>query len=84
MCQTIHGHFLAGYSFALTRLLLVFFAVRAGAAIVTVEDSDPRVVYNKPILPESICKGPPYNDECTGNWWYARALQLSLAEVDQR
>ncbi|EJD48945.1 hypothetical protein AURDEDRAFT_112692 [Auricularia subglabra TFB-10046 SS5] len=40
------------------------------ARLVIIDDFDPSIVYNKPVLPQEACKNNPGNDACEGNWWY--------------
>lgn len=45
-------------------------ACSARARLVIIDDFDPSIVYNKPVLPQEECANNPGNDACAGNWWY--------------
>ncbi|KZV78128.1 hypothetical protein EXIGLDRAFT_847790 [Exidia glandulosa HHB12029] len=49
---------------------LLFTRSFARAATVQIDDFDPRITYNTPILSQDICENRPDNYACAGNWWY--------------
>lgn len=39
------------------------------AALIRLDDFDPQITYNQPVLPQATCGNRPDNDACVGNWW---------------
>ncbi|KZW02939.1 hypothetical protein EXIGLDRAFT_759641 [Exidia glandulosa HHB12029] len=48
---------------------LLFFQSFVRADTVQIDDFDPRITYNTPILSQDTCGGQPGNEACVGNWW---------------